>query len=263
MFIILRNSKIEAIDKKLASLLKTDLYTISEVINIIDLQIKSLKEETLKINNYLFTVKEETVLSTQDIKIFSLSLKKQHKTATTTEKISSLEISKAQTTLEEELIQAATELGVDLETIKELKKELFNMFKTEKENLKKALETQDYETLHKTAHKLKGAALNLRLHNIGKFLKEIDESSRKKEDIKKLSSLIENFYKYIHKLEAENKNKINIPSHIAKLIKETLKEYKSSKNLKKFNKDKKYIEKILNTKIASPQELEELIKENK
>ena len=104
MFLILRNSKIEAIDKKLASLLKTDLYTISEVINIIDLQIKSLKEETLKINNYLFTVKEETVLSTQDIKIFSLSLKKEDKTATTTEKISSLESSKAQITLEEELI---------------------------------------------------------------------------------------------------------------------------------------------------------------
>jgi len=79
----------------------------------------------------------------------------------------------------------------------ELKNELFEMFHNEKDNLFKAINKRDYENIHKIAHKLKGAALNLRLSNLALILKKIDELSKEKAEIDKIEYLIDKFYKFL------------------------------------------------------------------
>ncbi len=162
--------------------------------------------------------------------------------------------------LEKELETAAKELEIDIDTIYDLKNELFEMLKQEKSNFFKALKTKNYIQLHKIAHKLKGAALNLRLSNLAYILKQIDEFSKSKKDLHKIEYLINKFYEYLDKLSV-NKPKNKIPKEIKSLILNTIEDYLTTQNEKKFKKDLKYIEKILNKKINSLEELEEIIKE--
>jgi len=176
------------------------------------------------------------------------------------EKMLNLSKEEASKELSNELETAAKELSIDIETIYDLKDELFEILKSEKSTFFKALKTKDYILLHKTAHKLKGAALNLRLSNLSYILKKIDEFSKEKKDIHKLEYLINKFYEFLEKLEI-NKPKTKIPKEIKKLILNTIEDYLTTQNEKKFKKDLKYIEKLLNTKISSFEELEKIIKE--
>jgi ribosomal protein L29 len=163
--------------------------------------------------------------------------------------------------IEEELKKAAEDLSIDIDTIYELKDELFEMFKTEKEKLLKTIEDKNYDEIHKTAHKLKGAALNLRLSNIAMILKKIDEISKSKKDIHKIKYLTDKFYDFIEKIEAQ-KPKPKIPKEIKDLILITIQNYLETQNEKQFKKDKKYIEKLLNVKIDSIEDLQQILKES-
>jgi HPt (histidine-containing phosphotransfer) domain-containing protein len=161
--------------------------------------------------------------------------------------------------LQNELENAARELSIDIDTIYELKDELFDMFIKEKEALQKAIKNKNYDEIHKIAHKLKGAALNLRLSNLAMILKKIDEISKQKKDIHKIEYLTDKFYKYLDKVNTKIKPKI--PKEIRNLILKTVEEYLQSQNEKKFQRDKKYIEMLLNVKINSIEDLQNIIKE--
>jgi HPt (histidine-containing phosphotransfer) domain-containing protein len=173
----------------------------------------------------------------------------------------------AQKDLKNELENVTNELGLDKETVKEFKDELFELFKKEKDGFFKAIQKQDYDSIHKIAHKLKGAALNLRLSNLSLILKKIDEIAKQKTDIHKIKYLTEKFYEYLGKLTAndeketkdQNDSKKKIPENIKQLIIKTVEEYLHTQNEKKFQKDKKYIEKLLHTKIDNIEELQKII----
>ena len=96
--------------------------------------------------------------------------------------------------IEHDLEQASQDLGIP----KDMLMEFFNDFKQqlldEKEIFLTAIKNNDYETLHKSAHKLKGVALNLRLAKCGDLLRTTDDFSKQKEDIKKISKLLNTIY---------------------------------------------------------------------
>ena len=178
------------------------------------------------------------------------------------EKLLNLPKEEAYKEIEKELNQASKDLDIDLQTLNELKNELFEMFKTEKENFFNAIEKKDYEEIHKIAHKLKGAALNLRLTNIAMILKKIDEISKQKSDIHKIKYLVEKFYEFLKKIDSiKESKKVKIPPEIKALILQTIQNYLNTQNEKQFKKDKKYIEKILNVKIDTIEDLQKIVKE--
>ncbi len=180
--------------------------------------------------------------------------------------ILSLDKSKAKELLDEDLKKASKDLGIDITTLRNLFDTLLEQIEENKENFKNALIEKNYDKLHKTAHLLKGAALNLRLSNIALILKTIDEESKKSAPIEKIEYLINQFYTFIDKIKENEKNTVNetkIPEHIKNLIIETIKNYLTTQNEKKFKKDLRYIEKLLNTKINSVEELQNLLKDNK
>jgi HPt (histidine-containing phosphotransfer) domain-containing protein len=177
------------------------------------------------------------------------------------EKLLSLDAKEAQKQITQELQKAAEDLSIDFETLQELKDELFEMLKTEKEEFLKAVKEKDYDKIHKIAHKLKGAALNLRISSLSSVLKKIDELSKQKSDIHKIEHLTKEFYAFLEKLENQ-KPSINIPPEIKQLILQTIQNYLETQNEKKFKKDKKYIEKILHIKINSIEDLQQLIKDS-
>ena len=172
-------------------------------------------------------------------------------------KILSLDKKQANELIKEDLKKASEDLSIDFQMINELYKDLLNQIKNEKKSLYEAIEKQDYEKIHKIAHTLKGAALNLRLSNLALILKNIDEESKTKKPIEEIKFLVDKFYDFVNKLE----NKKDIPENIKNLILITIKDYLASQNEKKFKKDLKYIEKLLNTKINSLEDLQELVKE--
>ena len=170
--------------------------------------------------------------------------------------------------LEEELKKAAQELNIDKETINELFDELLNQIKESKEEFFKAVQDKDYDQLHKIAHSLKGASLNLRLANLGLILKYIDEKSKEKTPIEQIEMLVNKFYNFVDKIsnssQTENETNPNqIDENIKKLIIETIDIYLETNNEKKFKKDLKYINKLLNTDINSLEDLQNIIKGEK
>ena len=172
-------------------------------------------------------------------------------------KILSLNEKEANKLISEDLKKASEDLGIDFQMINDLYKDLLNQFKNEKKSLYEAIEKQDYEKIHKIAHTLKGASLNLRLSNLALILKNIDEESKAYKPIEEIKFLIDKFYDFVDKIDKKNK----IPDNIKNLIILTIQEYLSSQNEKKFKKDLKYIEKLLNTKINSLEELQNLVKD--
>jgi len=175
-------------------------------------------------------------------------------------KILNLPKKEAKDLINKEVKQAAQELGIDEIMTKELLNELYEQIENEKENFKKALENKDYDALHKIAHKLKGAALNLRLSKLAYILKTIDEKSKEHAPIGTLKELVNKFYEFFEKIREKT---VVIPEYLKETILQTIKNYLETQDEKKFQKDKKYIEKILNTKIESIQDLENLVKENR
>ena len=188
------------------------------------------------------------------------------------EKILSLDDEKAKKLILEDLEKAADDFEMDLESIKELYNELLSQIKTNKDNFYNAIKAHDYEKMHKIAHSLKGASLNLRISNLAMILKTIDEKSKEKISFDKLEFLVNNFYAFVEKVKnlentSENTNKeitnTNIPPYLKELILDTIKNYLSTQNEKKLKKDLKYIEKLLNVKINSIEELQNIIKAEK
>ncbi len=175
------------------------------------------------------------------------------------ENMLNLSSEEAKKEITKELEKAADDLSIDIDTIYELKDELFEMIHNEKDNFFKAIHENNYNMLHETAHKLKGAALNLRLSNLALILKKIDELSKKRTDTHKIQYLVEKFYQFIDKIQTIDK-KMKIPKEIKNLILNTIQDYLDTQNEKKFQKDKKYIEKLLNVKINSIQDLEKILK---
>ncbi len=160
--------------------------------------------------------------------------------------------------IQEEVKQAAQELGIDENMTKELLVDLYKQIDDEKENFKTALDKTDYEQLHKIAHKLKGAALNLRLSKLAYILKVIDEKSKQKAAVSTLRDLINKFYEFFDKINDNPKSTIS--PEIREIIMKTVQEYLETQNEKKFKKDKKYIEKLLNKKIDTIDDLKNILK---
>ena len=183
------------------------------------------------------------------------------------EKILSLNDKEAKTLILQDLEKASADFDMDMESIKELYNDLINQIETNRDNFYNAIKAHDYEEMHKIAHSLKGASLNLRVSNLAIILKTIDEKSKEKISFDKLEFLVNNFYAFVNKvktLELEKNDsketKADIPELLKKLILATIKEYTATQNEKKLKKDLKYIEKLLNVKINSIEELQNMIK---
>ena len=184
------------------------------------------------------------------------------------EKILSLDDEKAKKLILEDLEKAADDFEMDLESIKELYNELLSQIKTNKDNFYNAIKAHDYEKMHKIAHSLKGASLNLRISNLAMILKTIDEKSKEKISFDKLEFLVNNFYAFVKKVEtlqtqSKPTEKKEIPEFLKELIVNTINDYSKTQNEKKLKKDLKYIEKLLDVKINSIEELQNMIKAKK
>ncbi len=176
------------------------------------------------------------------------------------DEILSLNKEEANKLIADELHKAAEDLGIDYKTIYDLYIDLLKQFKDEKKAFYNAIEKEDYNSLHKIAHKLKGAALNLRLSKLALILKYIDEESKAKKPITEIKFLVDKFYDFVNKIDKGDSIK-EIPESIKNLILLTIQNYLTTQNEKKFKKDLKYIEKILNIKINSLEDLQDLIKD--
>ncbi len=173
--------------------------------------------------------------------------------------ILSLDKKEANELIAEELQKASQDLGINYQTIHDLYIDLINQFESEKKEFYKAIENNDYEKIHQVAHKLKGAALNLRLSKLALILKNIDEESKANKPIEQIKFLVDKFYNFVDKIK--NQENSEIPESMKSLILNTIKNYLATQNEKKFKKDIKYIEKILNIKINSLEDLQKLVKE--
>ena len=243
-------------------------YNTPEFINLEETSLKKEEESAQPINlaesfEHIEPVKTEETQEEHNIKpleeeVISISFEDD---LSEIENILNLPPDEAVKNIESELKYASDELNIDLDTLHELKNELFEMFKSEKSKLINAIMDSNYDEIHKIAHKLKGAALNLRLSNIALILKKIDELSKEKQDLHKIKYLTEKFYDFIERIE-NNKPKPKIPKEIKNLILMTIQNYLETQNEKQFKKDKKYIEKLLNVKINSIEDLQNIIKED-
>ena len=182
------------------------------------------------------------------------------------ENILSLDNKEAKELILKDLQKAAKDFDMDLDSIKELYYDLINQIKTSKDDFYNAIKEKDYEALHKISHSLKGASLNLRISNLAILLKTIDEKSKENISFDKLEFLVNNFYAFVDKIEdfdLNNTSNTQIPDYLKELILVTIKDYVSTQNEKKLKKDLKYIEKLLNKKINSIEELQDIIKAEK
>ena len=165
-----------------------------------------------------------------------------------------------------ELKKVSEELGIDEEMAKELYQDLLSQIRKEKNTFYKLIEKSDYENLHKTAHKLKGAALNLRISSLALILKTLDELSKDKEPIEDIRYVVDSFYKILDELENLNDTSKNSEQEpivkLDELTKETLREYVLLGDEEKFQREKKFIEQLLNIKIKDLEEAKKLIKAN-
>jgi len=174
--------------------------------------------------------------------------------------------------IDKELQVAMEELGIDEEMAKELFDDLLQQIKEKKEAFYKALKNKDYNELHEIAHYLKGASLNLRLSNLSFIFKTIDEESKKEANLQTIKKLIDDFYNFLERFEKEETNEvqpntntsnenIKIDPKIKNIVLNTIQRYLETQDEQKFQKDKKFLEKLLNKNINSLQDLEYLWKD--
>ena len=116
--------------------------------------------------------------------------------------------------IEADLKQASQELGIDNATLQEFFKDFKQQLVDEKEIFFKAIENKDYETLHKSSHKLKGVALNLRLNKFAELLKNSDNLAKEKADITKIQKIIENIYSAIGENKETENSSITIETNL-------------------------------------------------
>ena len=103
----------------------------------------------------------------------------------------------SQEEIEHDLNQVCQDLGIDRATAEEFFEEFKQQLVDEKENFDNGIASSDYELLHKTAHKLKGVALNLRLNKFGEILKTIDEAAKEEKNITEIQSMLNDLYSVI------------------------------------------------------------------
>jgi len=173
--------------------------------------------------------------------------------------------------IKKELQLATEELGINDEMANELFKDLLNQIINKKESFYKAIEENNYENLHKISHYLKGASLNLRLSNLAFIFKTIDEEAKNKSDINIIKNIVDKLYDYISPLvdiqnqqtdNATELKKVEINPKIKKFVLNTIRHYLETQDEQKFQKDKKNIEKLLNTKIDTINDLQQILKES-
>jgi HPt (histidine-containing phosphotransfer) domain-containing protein len=120
--------------------------------------------------------------------------------------------------IHKELEQAAKDLSIDMDTINEFFDEFIQQVKDEQEFFENEIASQNYEDLHKSAHKLKGVALNLRLEKFGELFKTIDNLSKQRVQIDKIKELIDKLYQFMNKLQVENGEESDIQLQIDKNV---------------------------------------------
>ena len=96
--------------------------------------------------------------------------------------------------IQKDLEQASKDLGIDTDMLMEFFNDFKQQLLDEKDTFLTAIANNDYETLHKSAHKLKGVALNLRLTKCGDLLRTTDDLSKQQEDLTKISKLLNTIY---------------------------------------------------------------------
>jgi HPt (histidine-containing phosphotransfer) domain-containing protein len=116
--------------------------------------------------------------------------------------------------INQELDNASKELSIDNETIKEFFKDFTQQIIDEKDVFFNSINSMDYETLHKSAHKLKGVALNLRLNKFGSLFKNIDELAKAQENIANISDTLDNLYQVVEKLGSKTKQNLGLTINI-------------------------------------------------
>jgi HPt (histidine-containing phosphotransfer) domain-containing protein len=202
---------------------------------------------------------------------------------------------RARQKVKEELQKASLELGIPEDLGADLFKDLINQIMGEKKYFRRILKAGDYDELHKTAHKLKGAALNLRLSQIALILKMIDEYSKRREPIDTIANLVDSFYQFMEKVKDVDKiigkeeigrgvggsapsSSFSSPTtgeggereastppspkpKLTRIIIKTIRKYLERGDEKAFQRDKKHIEKLLNTKLSSLDDLRKFIGE--
>ena len=92
-------------------------------------------------------------------------------------------------------------MGIEKVMLQEMFVELLKQIKMEKKNFYIYIQNINYEEIHKLAHKLKGASLNLRIESFATVLKHIDELSKNRKDINKIKDYIDKFYQLLEKIE--------------------------------------------------------------
>ena len=82
-----------------------------------------------------------------------------------------------------ETIKKKNELKLPQDVIKRLKKMFFDNLDKDLNELKKGIETDDFEKIFQVAHKIKGASANLRLEEISQIAKTIEKNAKEKNKI--------------------------------------------------------------------------------
>ena len=116
-------------------------------------------------------------------------------------KILNYDENKIKKIIDQNLNQAAKEMGINKKILLEMFEELLEQIKQEKNNFYIYIQDINYEELHELAHKLKGASLNLRIESFATVLKYIDELSKEKKDINKIKNYIDKFYELLDKIK--------------------------------------------------------------
>ena len=114
-----------------------------------------------------------------------------------------------------ELDNASKELSIDMDTIQTFFKDFIQQIFDEKDIFFNAITNNDYETLHKSAHKLKGVALNLRVNKFASLFKSIDDLAKEHKNIKTIDNILNNLYQVLEDLEQSSNNGLTINKVIA------------------------------------------------
>ena len=120
------------------------------------------------------------------------------------------DISISKEDIEKELENASRELGIDKDTILQFFEDFKQQISDEKEPFFTAIQTQNFESLHKSAHKLKGVALNLRLEKFGSLFKTIDELAKNHHKIQTIENTLKNLYQVLEELNNQETKTITI-----------------------------------------------------
>lgn len=93
-----------------------------------------------------------------------------------------------------DLQNIADQLGFDVEDVKMIMDSFYDNAKISLQEMKIAIEANNFENIQNTSHAIKGSALNLLLNNIAKIAQNIEHNAIKKNKI--------NYFKNYTELEA-------------------------------------------------------------